>query len=405
MVLVSRFIKQQAAIETWFEKQWKKSPPPLFSSVDLRNGDFKLAPVDTNLFPAGFNNLDRQYMALYADIARTTVGEVCPEVSRLLIIAESHTRNIFYFESVAALKAILTAAGKEVRIASMDEQLTQPQQHTLPSGQTIHIEPLIRRGDKVGVADFFPCCIVLNNDLSASIPDALKNINQKIMPPIELGWTTRLKSEHFRFYSEVATSFAATIDLDPWFVMPYFDQCPEVDFMKQEGQDCLVRRCDGLLKRIHKKYQQYNIKQTPFLVVKADRGTYGMAVLMIKDPQELASLNRKQRTRMSTIKGGARVTRAIIQEGVFSFERSAHGAVVEPVIYMMGGHVLGGFYRVHRDRGPDENLNAPGMSFEPLPASPLQFTQTDALLYGYSVVARLAMLAAARELAAFRKGQ
>jgi glutamate--cysteine ligase len=39
----------------------------------------------------------------------------------------------------------------------------------------------------------------------------------------------------------------------------------------------------------------------------------------------------------------------------------------------MGERVVGGFYRVHKDRGIDENLNSPGMKFEPLAfASPCQ---------------------------------
>ena len=72
------------------------------------------------------------------------------------------------------------------------------------------------------------------------------------------------------------------------------------------------------------------------------------------------------------------------------------------------GLFVGGFYRVHTRRGPSENLNAPGMSFKPLPfesccnhpdlseapdAKPNQF-------YAYGVVARLALVAAAREIAA-----
>ena len=41
-------------------------------------------------------------------------------------------------------------------------------------------------------------------------------------------------------------------------------------------------------------------------------------------------------------------------------------AVAEPVVYMIDRYVVGGFYRVHTGRGMDENLNAPGMHFEPL---------------------------------------
>ena len=46
----------QPAIEHWFRTQWQERTVPFYSSVDLRNSGFKLAPVDTNLFPGGFNN-------------------------------------------------------------------------------------------------------------------------------------------------------------------------------------------------------------------------------------------------------------------------------------------------------------------------------------------------------------
>jgi glutamate--cysteine ligase len=41
--------------------------------------------------------------------------------------------------------------------------------------------------------------------------------------------------------------------------------------------------------------------------------------------------------------------------------------VAEPVVYMIDRYVVGGFYRVNAERGRDENLNAPGMHFVPLP--------------------------------------
>ena len=111
------------------------------------------------------------------------------------------------------------------------------------------------------------------------------------------------------------------------------------------------------------------------------------------------------------IKGGAPVTKAIIQEGVYSFETIAKTkAVAEPVVYLIGRHVVGGFYRVHENRGPNENLNAPGMNFQPLAfKEPCQApsngdeeaTHHVNRFYTYGVVSRLAFLAAARELAAF----
>ena len=47
-------------INAWFAAASKNTPPFVYNSVDLRNSGFKLAPVDTNLFPAGFNNLNEK---------------------------------------------------------------------------------------------------------------------------------------------------------------------------------------------------------------------------------------------------------------------------------------------------------------------------------------------------------
>jgi glutamate--cysteine ligase len=68
---------------------------------------------------------------------------------------------------------------------------------------------------------------------------------------------------------------------------------------------------------------------------------------------------------MAVIKDGQEVSDVIIQEGVLTNERM-NDAVAEPVVYMMDRYVVGGFYRIHAERGVDENLNAPGSSFVPL---------------------------------------
>jgi len=75
---------------------------------------------------------------------------------------------------------------------------------------------------------------------------------------------------------------------------------------------------------------------------------------------------------------------------------------------MIGQYVVGGFYRVHQGRGKAENLNAPGMHFEPLafaqacnmPSDALPLVDSPNRFYVYGVIARLAALAAAREIAA-----
>src|SRR3990167_2755173 len=404
--LEKQFLSKQVEIESWFRSQWQLTPPPFYGSVDLRNAGFKLAPVDTNLFPAGFNNLNLEMMALCVQAVQSTMAEKCPNATRLLLIPESHTRNIFYFENLALLAEILERAGFDVRIASLIPDLKEPLQQTLPSGREIMLEPLIRENDRVGVNGFFPCCIILNNDFSAGVPAILKNTQQQFLPSLKLGWSTRLKSDHFRYYEKVSEAFAKIVDIDPWLINPYFDHCGEVDFSNQNNQACLAERASQLFEKIRHKYVKYKIDQAPFVVVKADQCTYGMAVMMIQDPLELVNLNRKQRTKMSSLKGGAAVTKVILQEGVYTFETVGDdNAVAEPVVYHIGRYVVGGFYSIHKNKGIDENLNAPGMDFQPLAFAKNCYLppckknhETVNRFYAYGVVGRLAMVAAAREV-------
>ena len=55
--LEQRVLDASTSIERWFRLRWQAHELPFYCSVDLRNSGFKLAPVDTNLYPGGFNNL------------------------------------------------------------------------------------------------------------------------------------------------------------------------------------------------------------------------------------------------------------------------------------------------------------------------------------------------------------
>jgi glutamate--cysteine ligase len=137
-----------------------------------------------------------------------------------------------------------------------------------------------------------------------------------------------------------------------------------------------------------------------------------MSVMTVRNGEELLALNKKQRNKMASGKEGLGVSNVIIQEGVYTFETLGEGNVAEPVVYMMDHFVVGGFYRVHQNKGVDENLNSPGMHFEPLAfATPCSTPDCQGdpdsqinRFYAYGVIARLAMLAAAREIAQ-AKGQ
>lgn len=403
-LLEKELLNQEKKIESWFTEQWQKSRAPVYGSVDLRNSGFKLAPVDMNLFPAGFNNLNTEFLPISIEAARQAITKFLPDAKRVLLITESHTRNVFYWENIKTLLYILEKANFEVRIGSL---LTDAHDMTIKSGEIIKVEPLKRHNNTIGVTDFDPDIILLNNDLSEGIPDILQNLQQQIIPPAELGWSQRLKSGHFQYYKNVSDEFSELINIDPWFIAPLFRHCGEIDFMQREGEDCLTRNVQSLLVAIQKKYDEYGIDSKPFVIVKADAGTYGMAVMTVRDVNEVAHLNRKQRTHMAKSKGGQPVRRVIVQEGVYTFETwGADNSVAEPVVYLWGERVVGGFYRVHKERGIDENLNSPGMHFEPLafvktchkPAHNASPGECQNRFYAYGVIARLSMLAAAREM-------
>ncbi|MEN7526629.1 MULTISPECIES: glutamate--cysteine ligase [unclassified Cupriavidus] len=407
--LEKKILDATPSIERWFRLEWQEHTPPFYCSVDLRNAGFKLAPVDTNLFPGGFNNLAPEMLPLAVQAAMAAIEKICPDAKNLLLIPERHTRNMFYLQNVARLSLIMRQAGLNVRLGSLSEEITEPTPIELPDGQTLVVEPLARLGSKgrrLGLKDFDPCSILLNNDLSAGIPPILENINEQyLLPPLHAGWSTRRKSSHFAAYDEVAKKFAKLIDVDPWMVNPYFARATGVNFHERIGEEELADSVEGVLKKIAKKYREYGIKETPYVVVKADAGTYGMGIMTVRDPSEIKGLNRKERNKMSVVKEGLEVSDVIIQEGVHTFEK-VNEAVAEPVVYMIDRYVVGGFYRVHTGRGNDENLNAPGMHFVPLAFAPNGIPDSHAKpgaavpnrFYMYGVVARLALLAASVEL-------
>ncbi len=414
--LEQQILNAMPAIERWFRNQWQEYEVPFYSSVDLRNSGFKIAPVDTNLFPGGFNNLNPDFLPLCVQAVMVAVEKICPDAQRFMLIPENHTRNMFYLQNVARLTTILHRAGLEVRVGSVSPEITQPTKLELPNGETLTLEPVKRVGNRVvldaydGQEAFNPCAVLLNNDLSAGAPSILENLEQTVLPPLKAGWATRRKSMHFAHYDNVANEFAELIGIDPWLINPYFAKCGQVNFSEQYGLECLAAQAEILLPRIEAKYKEYGIKEAPFLIAKADAGTYGMGIMTVKSVEDVRNLNRKTRNKMAVIKEGQQVSEVIVQEGVYTFE-SLNDAVAEPVVYMMDRFVVGGFYRVHTSRGIDENLNAPGMQFVPL-AFETDCQTPDCTgkpgdppnrFYTYGVVGRLALLAAARELEALQK--
>ena len=402
--LEQRVLDSMPAIERWFRLEWMEHTPPFYTSVDVRNAGFKLAPVDTDFFPASWNNLTESMLPLAVQAAMAAIEKICPEARNLLIVPDNNLRNTSYLSNLAQLRRVFHMAGLNVRIGSISPDVKKATTIELPGGETITLEPVVRTKGRLGVKNFDPCTILLNTDLSAGVPGILEDLNEQyLLPPLHASWTTRRKSTHFKCYEEVSKRFGKLIGVDPWLINPLFDKCGSVDLDTEAGMQTLATHVDALLGKVRKKYKEYGIKEKPFVILKTDDSSDGLGITL-RDVKDLDAVRAKG-SAFGSLQG---VRELILQEGVLTRERM-NDAVAEPVVYMMDRYVVGGFYRIHAERGVDENLNAPGSSYVPLAfAESTHLPQPDERpgasapnrFYMYGVVARLAMLAASYELEA-----
>ena len=407
--LEQRIIDSTPAIERWFRLEWMEHTPPFYASIDLRNSGFKLAPVDTNLFPSGWNNLTEPMLPLAVQATMASIEKICPEARNLLIIPENHNRSPSYLASLAQLQRIFKMSGLNVRLGSISPDVKKPVEINLPTGQSVVLEPVVRTKRRLGVKHFDPCTILLNNDLSAGVPGILEELyEQYLLPPLHASWSMRRKSRHFQSYEEVAKRFGKMLGIDHWLIHPLFAKAEGLDFAQHTGMEALSAQVDALLTKIRRKYKEYGIKDKPFVMVKADNGTYGQGIMTVRDAKELPELLATAGEKLGFVHNGVSVHDVIVQEGVQTSERM-HDAVAEPVVYTMDRYVVGGFYRMHPERGIDENLNAPGSSYVPLAfghsaqmpqAGQHPGASAPSRFYMYGVIGRLAMLAASYELEA-----
>lgn len=348
-------------VAVWLDARRMESGAPFYSSVDVRHAGYKLAPVDTNLFPAGFNNLSAQARTRAAGWLRARLDRYQP-VKRILIIPENHTRNQGYIDNLAALRSVLRAAVCEVEIGSLMATDT-PIDLTTSDGELVREMPLLREGSLLKTASgFTPQLIVLNNDLTSGLPEVLRGVAQPIAPRPSQGWHRRRKSIHFDAYDKLAREFAMSFDIDPWLISAEFHQCGRVDFGERQGLDCVAMGVEKVLHKIRNRYAEYGIAGDPYVYVKSDAGTYGMGIMTVRSGEEVVEINKKNRNKMNVIKEGVQSTEVIIQEGVPTVDTIAN-APAEPMLYLIDGHAVGGAYRVNDQRDAENNLNATGMRF------------------------------------------
>ncbi|MCR4337330.1 MAG: glutamate--cysteine ligase [Candidatus Omnitrophica bacterium] len=367
--LIETIKNKQDQVYAWLEGHEKKILPPLYSSIDLRDAGFKMAVVDTNLFPAGFNNLCEHGLLDSVAFFRSAIFKRVPDCKKILILAEEHTRNTWYLENVRILQQVIEQAGFDVKIATFLTiqpafcqdvnfiELMTATNHPVRIHCFKRILQMIEQGqEKIDL-------IIMNNDLITGIPENLRNSKIPIYPSIHAGWHSRLKSHHFNHTGELMEEFAKIIGQDPWIFSTLYAVVDQVDINRPEDRSRIQDIATTLLKRIEEKYREHGIKEKPYLVIKADAGTYGMGVSTIENPKDLLEMNRKTRNKLYKGKSAKIIERYLIQEGIPTIhEVDQHPS--EVCIYQIETNLIGGFYRTHPGKTDREILNSQGMEFK-----------------------------------------
>lgn len=402
----------------WYTRKIAEAPPAFYSSVDLRDSGDKIVPVDSNLFPGGFNNICPADQLSGEEIFRNHLQEIAKtegisRAPRILVLPENHTKNVYYAENLSILLNLIRGSGSEAELGWLSpEAPTEPVVLVTASGGELTASPIsVSEDGRLRAGTFEPDLILVNNDFSAGYPEILDRVKQPLLPSPRMGWHARKKSGHFVHYNRLATEFAELIGIDPWGIRVETAEVTPVNLNEGLGQEELVRASAQMLAKLREEYKARKVGREPFLFVKNNAGTYGMGIMVIHSEAELRDMNRRTKNKMSVGKNRSAIGSLAIQEGVPTATR-VDGMAAEPVIYLVGFDLLGGFLRSNTQKGEEDNLNSEGMVFKMLCMSDLQglaragFAETDleaipgerTLEIVYGAVARLSALATGYEI-------
>ena len=401
---------KQEEVNNWLTGL-EKAHTPLYTSVDIRDAGFKIAVVDTNLFPAGFNNLCEHGLADSVGFIKNAIYKRVPKAKNILIVAEEHTRNTWYLENIRILQEIIQKAGFEAIIAtffqnqpSFCDQAAHAIELETATGKLVKVNCFKQILEKIKNKQAQFDMIIMNNDLSSGIPEALVAANIPMFPSIHAGWHSRLKSEHFRHTNELMQEFAHMVGLDPWLFSCLFTQVENIDVNKDSDRQTLYEHTKELFAKIQAKYDRHKIEDKPFVFIKANSGTYGLGVVPIETPEQVLELNRRKRNDLSRGKSSLETSNFIIQEGVPTIH-SIGESPSEVCIYQIDNNLVGGFYRFNSGKNSRENLNSPGgMGFQKMCPHLDKYGKDCGIEHNlnifdiYRILARIAGVAASAEI-------
>ena len=371
----------------WFHERAKGLAFPVYASFDIRDSGEKIAPVDANLFPAGFNNICPMDQDSAGEIVRQYVNRHYHKPKKLALLCEEHTSNIYYWENIRALLRIFGEAGYSVQ-ACVPQDLPGPMNVATASGASVTVHSAVNRDGEVWIGDQKMDLVICNNDFSNGYEEWSRGLKTSFNPPKELGWYRRKKFSFFQQYNSLVGEFADLIGVEAKSLQVETEAFSPFDANDPDSRAELAKRVDEFLKRTG----------APFCFVKNNSGTYGLAVMQVYSGAEIQDWNTKVRKKMRAAKGGRDVTEVIIQEGIATRFREPDGGSAEPCIYTVGDGLVGGFLRSHAEKGPDESLNSPGAVYKRLCVSDLQVKIADCPMENvYGWISRLGVLAIALE--------
>lgn len=339
---------------------------PVYQSMDLRDSGYKVAAVDVNLFPGGFNNLSPSERSLAARRFREFCSArfLTTPPWKIALYPEAHTNNFAYLENVVALMAILKEAGAEVKLAWSGPKIPKPWSIKTPSGSELTYLPV---DEALEGADF----LLLNHDMSDGVPEAVKNFKGRVIPNLNLGWYKRRKSHHHTIASGLLRKIQAEFScFDPWIFEAKTHMIADLNFDDTDSFLRLLKEADHFSELLKREYEARGIEDHPNIFLKNDSGTYGMGVMNFHSLDELREMHSTVKRKLRRGKGATTIDQVILQEGIptcFSISTESEGYVTgEPVLYSVGGSVVSSFFRVHKKLGENSahtNLNQPGAEF------------------------------------------
>ncbi len=389
--LHSQICKNIPEVQKWFATKTRELAYPIYSSYDIRDSGYKVTNVDANIYPAGFNNICPTDKETSVDLFKKYIDIHYPfKVQKILLITEEHTKNPYYLENVHTISDLLMQAGYDVRLSfprDLPEVLVleSVSGHQLKFGSGFH--------ESRWVKEFEPDLILSNNDFSLALEDWGSQLDKPMNPPRELGWYQRKKSRYFKNYNLLSSEFSEIIKVDPFLLRVETEEFTEFDISSDVSRDHLASQVDAFLNTLKLKYAEEKISQDPFCFVKNNSGTYGLGVVKVTSAKEIKEWTYNARKKMKAAKGGKDIEQVIIQEGIPSIV-TADEASAEPVIYMIGCELAGGFLRTHSEKSSTESLNSPGAVYKKLCVTDLYDKRTQCPkenVYGWS--AKLGLLA------------